>query len=327
MFLYIQRFLAGNLKWDDYRFYHWAGIDIFCYFSHEYVTIPTFAWIQAAHLHGVAVLGTLIFENDKGQHNLVQILKSEKYMSAIVEALVFVAKHCRFEGWLLNVECTLAPKRIPMLRRFVEVLTQRMHEEVPHGTVIWYDSIIDTGELIWQDELNDKNKQFFDACDGILLNYTWKEENLENSADAVERSDKEMAKIFVGIDVFGRGQVAGFQSNKVLFILFDMSKSYNSIYTSRLLLKFVSTIFPLEYSHQAGHSKKCPGLVSTSTLNEVQTFAIGISSNETIVSGRCYGLRCTPDHMLSCHFIHPFAWDPENNVTLMEFCVNQLEDG
>lgn len=208
-------FLAGSLKWDDYRFYHWTGIDYFCYFSHDYVTIPTFAWIQAAHRHGVAVLGTLIFENDNGQRNLLEILSSERVMNEIVEALVFVTIHCRFEGWLLNVECSLDQKRIPMLRQFVERLTQRIHDEVPHGTVIWYDSIIDTGELIWQNELNDKNKQFFDACDGILLNYGWKEINLEQSAKAVEPSAIEMTKIFVGIDVFGRGQVAGFQSNEV----------------------------------------------------------------------------------------------------------------
>lgn len=136
-------------------------------------------------------------------------------MHAVVEALVFVAKHCQFEGWLLNVECSLVAERIPLLREFVARLTQRTHDEVPHGTVIWYDSVIDSGELIWQNELNNKNKQFFDACDGILLNYTWTKINLERSAEAVDNLETEMAKIFVGIDVFGRGQVAGFQSNQV----------------------------------------------------------------------------------------------------------------
>lgn len=136
-------------------------------------------------------------------------------MLAIVEALVFVAKHCRFEGWLLNVECSVGRAMVPMLRQFVERLTQRTHDEVAHGTIIWYDSIIDSGYVRWQNELNVRNKQFFDACDGILINYGWNEMSLERTAEAAG-SAMEMSKIFVGIDVFGRGQVSGFRCNQVI---------------------------------------------------------------------------------------------------------------
>lgn len=139
-------------------------------------------------------------------------------MFAIVEALVFVTRKCRFEGWLLNVECSLDREMVPMLRRFVERLKQRTHDEVPHGTIIWYDSIIESGAVRWQNELNERNKQFFDASDGILINYGWSEGHLERSAEAVERLATEMAKIYVGIDVFGRGQVSGFRSNQVCSI-------------------------------------------------------------------------------------------------------------
>lgn len=34
--------------------------------------------------------------------------------------------------------------------------------------MIWYDSVIDTGELKWQDELNLNNKDFFDVSDGVF---------------------------------------------------------------------------------------------------------------------------------------------------------------
>jgi len=47
-------------------------------------------------------------------------------------------------------------------------------------------------------------RQFFDACDGIFLNYCWKEENLTASkACAVEC--KRPNDVYVGIDVYGRG--------------------------------------------------------------------------------------------------------------------------
>lgn len=136
-------------------------------------------------------------------------------MKSVADSLVDIAKHCLFEGWLLNVECEVAADKIPMLCKFAEYLTQKIHENVPHGFVIWYDSIIKTGHLRWQNELNDKNKLFFDVCDAILINYGWNENSLLHCEQAVQQHPIEMQKIYVGIDVFGRGQVAKFQTKTV----------------------------------------------------------------------------------------------------------------
>jgi endo-beta-N-acetylglucosaminidase D len=37
-----------------------------------------------------------------------------------------------------------------------------------------YDAVTVNGDLGWQDKLNKYNKPFFDLCDGIFVNYTWK---------------------------------------------------------------------------------------------------------------------------------------------------------
>lgn len=37
-----------------------------------------------------------------------------------------------------------------------------------------YDAITVGGDLDWQDKLNEHNKPFFDLCDGLFVNYTWK---------------------------------------------------------------------------------------------------------------------------------------------------------
>ena len=60
----IIRLPSGKENW--YRFNHWAFIDIFVYFGHYTVTIPPPGLIDIAHLHGVKVLGTLIFEWEAG---------------------------------------------------------------------------------------------------------------------------------------------------------------------------------------------------------------------------------------------------------------------
>lgn len=50
------------------------------------------------------------------------------------------------------------------------------------------------------------HRVFFDSCDGIFTNYNWGEAHLERmQAAAGER----LADVYVGVDVFARGNVVG----------------------------------------------------------------------------------------------------------------------
>ncbi len=49
-------------------------------------------------------------------------------------------------------------------------------------------------------------RPFFNVCDGIFLNYTWKSEMLIQSKI---NAGKRYRDVFVGIDVFGRGCFGG----------------------------------------------------------------------------------------------------------------------
>lgn len=51
------RFVQGTDAEAPYAFYHWQYIDIFNYFTHKMVTIPPAVWTNAAHKHGVVVIG------------------------------------------------------------------------------------------------------------------------------------------------------------------------------------------------------------------------------------------------------------------------------
>ena len=53
-------------------------------------------------------------------------------------------------------------------------LHRMMHEANHNALVIWYDAITSEGKLQWQDNLTELNHAFFDACDGLFVNYTWK---------------------------------------------------------------------------------------------------------------------------------------------------------
>jgi len=55
---------------------------------------------------------------------------------------------------------------------------------------------------------------FFDVCDGIFLNYCWKQSNLEQS----KLTSGEVGRVhdvYVGVDVFGRGCTGGFNTVEV----------------------------------------------------------------------------------------------------------------
>jgi len=66
----------GSTKHDEYRFFHWAGIDTFIYFSHQLVTIPPPVWINSAHLHGTKVLGMFAVYLAVGLRSLVNFISS-----------------------------------------------------------------------------------------------------------------------------------------------------------------------------------------------------------------------------------------------------------
>uniref|UniRef100_A0A2A4JGP6 Cytosolic endo-beta-N-acetylglucosaminidase TIM barrel domain-containing protein n=1 Tax=Heliothis virescens TaxID=7102 RepID=A0A2A4JGP6_HELVI len=200
--------IDGSSKYDAYTFYNWAGIDIFCYFSHHLVTIPPVGWINVAHAHGVKVIGTIITEWAEGITFWDDVLVSETQYRNVASALVAIAKTLKFDGYLLNIENKI--NKPDVLVEFVRYLHQLVHEELPHGILIWYDSVTVQGNLNWQNGLNDKNKVFFDVCDGFFTNYSWSVEDVKSSAElAADR----LTDLYIGVDVWGRNFYGGGQFN------------------------------------------------------------------------------------------------------------------
>ncbi|XP_062231133.1 cytosolic endo-beta-N-acetylglucosaminidase 1-like isoform X3 [Phragmites australis] len=191
-----------------YALWHWHLVDVFVYFSHCLVTLPPPCWTNAAHLHGVKVLGTFITEWDKGAEVCREMLATEASAQMYAERLTELAATLGFDGWLINIEVKLEVQFIDNLKEFVNHLTKTMHAAVPGSLVIWYDAITVNGELDWQNKLNKYNKPFFDFCDGLFANYTWKK-NFPQDSVAVAGNRK--YDIYMGIDVFGRNTFGGGQ--------------------------------------------------------------------------------------------------------------------
>ncbi|XP_059046620.1 uncharacterized protein LOC131842119 [Achroia grisella] len=198
----------GTGNHDAYTFYNWAGVDIFCYFSHHLITIPPLGWINVGHQHGVKVIGTIITEWSDGVAFWDKMLASETQYQELASALVAIAKTLKFDGWLLNVENKVT--KPAALLEFVRCLHKMLHQELPEPVLIWYDSVTTDGQLIWQNGLNHKNKDFFDACDGLFTNYSWEESDVRSSV--VAAGDR-VTDLYIGIDVWGRNFYGGGQFN------------------------------------------------------------------------------------------------------------------
>ncbi|XP_058207316.1 cytosolic endo-beta-N-acetylglucosaminidase 1-like [Rhododendron vialii] len=204
------KWVQGGSNPEAYAIWHWYLMDVFVYFSHNLVTLPPPCWTNAAHKHGVKVLGTFITEWDEGRVNANKLLATKESARMYAERLTELASALGFDGWLLNMEVNLGVGKIPILTEFVSHLTKTMHALVPGSLVIWYDSVTVDGNLIWQNQLNQKNKPFFDVSDGIFLNYSWLKDYPNRSAAVA--GDRKF-DVYVGIDIFGRGTYGGGQWN------------------------------------------------------------------------------------------------------------------
>lgn len=94
---------------------------------------------------------------------------------------------------------------------WLKYLVTEIHNRLPGSIVIWYDSIISTGQLAWQSQLNDKNAEFFEICDYFFTDYKWNVEKLQEcwaTAESLGRT----SDVFIGNDIWGRGTFGGGKS-------------------------------------------------------------------------------------------------------------------
>lgn len=89
-------------------------------------------------------------EGSDGVKNLDAVLESEETVRETVRQLVLLTKNFGFDGWLINIESSVATEQVAMLQLFVKILTKKIHDAIPYGKVIWYDSVVESGSVSWQ---------------------------------------------------------------------------------------------------------------------------------------------------------------------------------
>ncbi len=218
------KYPSGTSNKNLYRFTYWQYIDTFIYFSHARVNYPPPGWTDSAHRNGVKSLGTFNIEGLTAEslRDVRDLLDSPSRRRSYAKKLAQVARAYGFDGYLVNIETPLpgegaaVRRRVQSLAKFVRELRREMRKVTTAATVIWYDSITLSGDVDYQNELNRQNELFFDAADGITVNYDWSPPEKDGSPEHSAKVAGQRARdVFSSVDVFCREsgrKYCGFQS-------------------------------------------------------------------------------------------------------------------
>ena len=212
---------------NNYNFTHWAYIDKLIWFggtADDTVQIPSAPWVNAAHKNGVKVFGNVFFAPNAwggSTATMTNFLEKDGAGNFIAVAkLTAIIQYYNFDGWFINEETDTNATNGQLMYEFVRDLTAAIE---PLGKeVIWYDAMLLSGTVSWQNYLNGNNNAFLqndennDGSDGyeqrvssaMFTNFFWNSylwpEASNANANALGRSPYD---VFSGVDLWpGRNQ-------------------------------------------------------------------------------------------------------------------------
>ena len=208
-------YLTPRKRFNLYTFTQWSQIDILNWFASGRVSIPSRPWVEAAHRNGVKVIGTVFFGPlvYGGSSDALEefLIKDESGGFPAADKLVEIADFYGFDGWLMNQETDIpdllgrpgGPEDVLAFMKYLTAIA-------PEGMEIhWYDSMLETGDVKWQNSLNQNNVVFLEdrahksrASDAIFLNYWWDEAELAETTQTVKNIDRAFGDVFWGADLW-----------------------------------------------------------------------------------------------------------------------------
>jgi mannosyl-glycoprotein endo-beta-N-acetylglucosaminidase len=203
----------GSLDIDYFAFNYWQYIDVLVFWggsaSEGLILAPNPGVIDAAHRNGIPVLGTVFFPplvyggNIQWVWDLVQ--KSGNTFP-VADKLIEVAEYYGFDGYFINQEtaggtAALAESMIEFIKYF---------QENSSLEIMWYDAMIESGSISWQNQLNSNNDRFFQDVDTLVsehmfLNFWWNATLLSNSRNYANNLGRSEFDLYAGVDVQANG--------------------------------------------------------------------------------------------------------------------------
>ncbi|MFD2077703.1 endo-beta-N-acetylglucosaminidase [Actinopolymorpha cephalotaxi] len=194
----------GSADFDYYTSDFWQYLDTLVFWGGSagegLILAPNPTVVDAAHRNGVPVLGTVFLPPTVygGKLEWVRQLLTRDAAGHFPAAakLAEAADYYGFDGWFVNQETEGAdPALAADMRDFLVELKAQGQQ------VLWYDSMVESGEVDWQDALTDANDGFFAVSDLMFLNYGWNADRLASSAAHAKAMGRDPADLHAGVDV------------------------------------------------------------------------------------------------------------------------------
>ncbi|WP_329342193.1 endo-beta-N-acetylglucosaminidase [Streptomyces sp. NBC_00663] len=202
----------GSATADYYAFGHWAYVDELVFWGGSsgegLILAPNAPIVDAAHRHGVPVLGTVFLPpvayggQLRWTRDLVQKDAAGRY--PLADRLVAVAAAYGFDGWFLNAETgggdsALGAAVLGFVRELKSLAAARGQR------VTWYDSMTVSGSVSWQGALNSSNQAFFEAADDMFVDFRWTASGLASSGTRADQLGRSRYELWAGVDVEASG--------------------------------------------------------------------------------------------------------------------------
>ncbi|MGW3206358.1 endo-beta-N-acetylglucosaminidase [Streptomyces sp. NPDC001135] len=202
----------GSATADSYALTHWAYLDELVFWGGSagegLILAPNAPVVDAAHRHGVPVLGTVFLPpvayggQLRWTRDLVQ--KDAAGHHPLAAQLVAVAAAYGFDGWFLNAETGGGNTALGQaVLGFVKDLKARAAAKGQRVT--WYDAMTVNGTVGWQGALNSQNQAFFQAADDMFVDFRWSAATLAASGTEAGRLGRGRYELWAGVDVESNG--------------------------------------------------------------------------------------------------------------------------
>ncbi|MEU2060639.1 endo-beta-N-acetylglucosaminidase [Streptomyces sp. NPDC013455] len=202
----------GSATADTYALTHWAYLDELVFWGGSagegLILAPNAPLVDAAHRHGVPVLGTVFLPpvayggQLRWTRDLVRKDAAGRY--PLAGRLVAVAAAYGFDGWFLNAETEGGDSALgTAVLGFVKEL--KALAAAGGQRVTWYDAMTVDGTVGWQGALNGRNQAFFQAADDMFVDFRWNASGLAESGREARRLGRGRYELWAGVDVESSG--------------------------------------------------------------------------------------------------------------------------